>query len=138
MTRPTSGTWTDITGDVSTFAYRPLYGTDDVVYRKTEVLQAAAANANFINRPYKVLRMTFKTNASGVALDQAGVAIATDVVSQATAPWLYDIKEIRRGETISGATGPETRGVREDDLATLADIKTLIGTEVGDWANPAA
>lgn len=136
MARPTSATWTDITGDASTFAYRPLYGTGDVVYRSDEVSQAAGANQAFRHKPYKVLRVAFATNSSGVALDQDGAAIAADVASQATAPWLYDLKEIKAGETIATASGPEVRGIRESYCKTLADIKTLIGTEVGDWTSP--
>lgn len=136
MARPTSATWTDITGDASTFAYRPLYGTGDVVYRSDEVSQVAGANAAFRHKPYKVLRIAFATDSAGVAKDQDGVAIATDVVSQATAPWLYDLKEIKAGETIATASGPEVRGVRESYCKTLAQIKSLIGTEVGDWTDP--
>lgn len=136
MSRPTSGTWTDITGDASTFEYRPLYGTGDVVYRTSEYAAAAKVAKQ---RPYKVLRICFKTNSSGVALKQDGTtAVSVDVAAQLDAPWLYDIQEILSGETVANASGPVTQNVREDDLDNLADVKTLIAAQTGAWADPSA
>lgn len=137
MARMTSAQFGYITGDVSSFAYRPLYGKDDIVYRSDEISQAVGANASFIHRAYKVVSVGYKTNAAGAPLNQAGTAISGAVASQATAPWVYDLQEVKPGETIATATGKISRDVLESLCLTLAQAKTLIGTEVGDWSDPA-
>ena len=135
--RMSTASWGYITGDVSSFAYRPLFSAEDIVYRKSEV-----NGLTHKQRPYKVLRICLDTNTSGVPLKQDGTTTITGAVAaQADAPWLYDIQELKRltsttFETNATASGPVIQGVREDDLAALADIKTYIQTEVGDWADP--
>lgn len=138
MPRLTTTQWGYISGDVSSFAYRPLYGVDDVVYKKDEYTQAVSSKfTSFVHRPYKVIHIGINQNAAGAPLNQSDAAITGAVTGQDPgAPWIYDIQEIKSGETISAATGPVTRNVKENNINTLAQIKTYIGTEVGDWIDP--
>ena len=139
MARLSTTQWTNITGAVSSFAYRPLFSIGDVVYKKSEYTMAANdKHKKFQHRPYKVLTIGIKQNTSSVPLKQDGTAITGAVGSRAAAPWKYDIQEILSGETQATASGPITRDINEDDCNSLADIKTYIGTEKDDWADPAA
>ena len=139
MARLSTTQWSWISGDVSSFAYRPLFSIGDVVYKKSEYTMAASAkHQKFQHRPYKVLTIGVKQNTSSVPLKQDGTAITGAVTAQADAPWKYDVQEILSGETQATASGPVTRDINENDLNSLADIKTYIGTEKDDWADPAA
>jgi hypothetical protein len=123
-------------GYISVAAYRPLYGVNDVVYNKLQYV--GTTSKTFQKRPHKVLRVCIGTNAAGAPIDKDDAAITTDVAAQTGAPWRYDIQEILVGETVATASGQTTEGAIENNLATLADIKTYVGTEVGDWTNPSA
>lgn len=137
MARIADTDWEFITGAEEAdpvAAFRPLFSTGDFVYRKSDVLQGAGDNANIPYKAYQVLSVGYKTDASGVPLKQDGTTtITAEVTAQADAPWLYTIQQVT--SALVNVGDPKTE-VREDDLNNLADHKTLIGTEVGDWADP--
>lgn len=140
MARLSTAQWGYISGDVSSFAYRPLFGKDDVVYKKDEYTQAASSkHTSFTHRPYKIIHGGIRVNAAGAPLKNSDdTAIVGAVGAQADAPWVYDIQEIKAGETVATASGVIQRDVKESNLASLADIKTYVTSELADWADPAA
>lgn len=107
-----------------------LFQKDDFIYLESEYLQASGANQAFVYAPYKAGNVILKMVAGEIE-DRAGAA-ADGSGSDTQFPWWYEL--------IPSSTNPNAQKVgdsvqHESDCKTLAQIQTIVGTEVSDWTN---
>jgi len=104
-----------------------LFQKDDFVYLESEYLQAVGANANFVYAPYKITNMVWKLVAGEILDKDCDPADGSGTDEQF--PYFYDL--------VTSSTNPNSAkfAQHESGLKTLAQIQTIIGTEVSDWTN---
>lgn len=129
MSSPTLAEWTAGYGsNATTVTGINTFETGNYIYDKREYTQAASDNEPFTYNPIKVSYAMQLTDGGGQPVGADGVTLADGTADSATSAWWYMGIEV-----ISG----KTRILHELNANTLAQIKTLIGTEVNDWTDPA-
>ena len=101
----------------------PTFKEADTVFIKTDY--DGSSNASFVFLSYTVLRVFLKwTSLSKIADLNGNDADGSGSASQSM--WFYSIQ--------SDATSTLVVEKHQSELDTLANIQTLVGVEVGDWA----
>jgi len=96
----------------------------DEIFKESEFLQAPGENKDFIHKKYCVIHVGLKLVVDEVH-NLAGAQASPDL-GGVNSPFWYQL------QTVTGAI-KDAVITHESDTKTLAEIKTVVGTEVNDW-----